>query len=146
MAYPTGMLSLVLGSIDQRVVGLKLFTQQLQAECAAGNVPSSRILDAYINFVQERAELVTAAAAPGMAAYARAQKNKEALDVVAEFQAMIAAIDNVTSWLTTNFPRDASGYLLAKQFSGNTIVDRTFTPAVTATFRTQLAALIATIS
>lgn len=146
MAYPTGVLSRALEQIDDRAAALKLFAQQLRAECAAGNTPSSRILDAYIILVQERAELVAAAAVPGIVDYARTQKNNQALDVVTEFTAMVAAIDGVTSWLTTNFPKDASGYLLAKQFSGNTIVDRMFTPAMTATFRTQLDALIATIA
>jgi hypothetical protein len=146
MAYPTGLLNFTLEDIDRRASALLRFVQQLQAECAATNVPSSRILDAYIRLVQERAELVTAAAKPGIREYAVTAKNSPGLDVVVEFNAMIAAIDGITGWITANYPTDAGGYLLAKRFSGGTIIDRTFTPAETATFRTQLAALISTIN
>lgn len=146
MAYPTGMLSIVLEDIDRRAAALKLYAQQVRAECAVGNVPSSRILDVYVNFKQERAALASAAATPGLTQFARDQKQNQTLDVVAEFNAMIAAIDGVTGWLETNFPKDAGGFLLAKSFSAGTIVDRLFPASQTAGFRTQLDTLIAAIA
>jgi hypothetical protein len=54
MAYPTGMLSLVLSHIDQHLVGLKLMVQQVRAEAAAGSIPSSRILTLFIDLRQAR--------------------------------------------------------------------------------------------
>ena len=146
MAYPTGMLSIVLEDIDRRIAALKFYAQQVRAECIAGNVPSSRILDVFINLQQERTALVTAAATPGLAQFAKDQKNNQTLDVVAEFNGVIAMLDGINSWLTTNFPKDASGFLLAKSFSGNTIIDRLFAPAQTSGFQVQLANLIATIT
>jgi hypothetical protein len=134
MAYPTGMLSFILEDIDRRASAVKLLAQQISSECAAGNVPSTRILDSYIRFKQERAQL------------ARDQKNNPTLDVVVEFNAMIAAMDGITAWIETNYPKDVGGFLLAKQFSNGTIIDRMFTPAQTAGFQTQLNGLIAAIN
>ena len=45
MAYPTSSNALILEDIDRQMVAVKLYAQQVRAECAAGNVPSSRILD-----------------------------------------------------------------------------------------------------
>jgi hypothetical protein len=146
MAYPTGMLSFILEDIDRRASAVKLLAQQISSECAAGNVPSTRILDSYIRFKQERAQLATSASTPGLTQFARDQKNNQTLDVVVEFNAMIAAMDGITAWIETNYPKDVGGFLLAKQFSNGTIIDRMFTPAQTAGFQTQLNSLIATIN
>lgn len=146
MAYPTGMLSLVLEDIDRRAVSVKTYATQVRTEAAAGNIPSSRILDLFINLRQERGLLATAAATPGIAQFARDQKNNQSLDVVAEFNAMLAAIDGTTTWINTNFPKDGGGFLLERTLGVNSPIDRTFTPAQTAGLRTQLDSLIATIA
>ena len=146
MAYPTGLLAFVLEDIDRQIASVKLTCQQVRAEAAAGNIPSSRILDLFVNLQQSKVSLAAAAGTSGIGAYAQAAKNNPALDVVAEFTAVLNTIDGVLAWITTNFPKDGSGWLLAKSFSGNTITDRTFAPAATAGFRTQLDSLIATIT
>lgn len=146
MAYPTGMLSFVLEDIDRTIAEVKRDCQAVKAESLAGTVPSARILGLFINLRQNRAQLATAAATPGIGAYAQAQKNQPALDVVAEFNSVIAAMDGVTAWINTNFPKDGSGFLLAQTLGANSPLDRTFTTAALANFRTQLDSLIATIS
>lgn len=146
MAYPTGMLSITLEDIDRRMVGVKLYAAQVRAELLAGNVSSSRILDLVVNLRQERLALVTAASVQGIGAYAQAQKNNGTLDVVAEFNAVIAAIDSVTSWIGTNFPKDGSGFLLAQTMTADGPLDRQFAPAVTSGLASQLANLVATIN
>lgn len=146
MAYPTGMLSLTLEDIDRRLLRIKAQLQNLRTSAAAGNTAATIVMDLYRTLRVERAMLVTAAGMSGLAAYAQAQKNNPQLDVAAEFTAVIAAMDNVTTWLTTNFPKDGSGYLLAQTWGPDGPVDRQFTPAETATFRTQLDGLIATIN
>lgn len=147
MAYPTGMLSLVLEQIDSGILNLKKFCQAAHAEMAAGSVSSGRILDVYSRLVQMRAELVTAAAKPGLSAYAQSQKNDGTLDVVAEFNALITKVDTCTQWISDNFPKDlVGGYLLAQTLGPQGPVDRAFTSAQTDGLRTQLATVIAAIA
>lgn len=140
------MLSFVLEDVDRLAAAAKLYAQQVRGECVTGNVPSSRILDMYINLKQYRSQFAAAATTPGIGPYAQTAKNNATLDVVAEFNNMVAKIDAVTAWLETNFPKDGSGFLLAKLFSAGTIIDRLFTAAQLANFVTQLDGLIAAIS
>lgn len=146
MAYPTGLLSITLDAIDRRIVRMKSQVQTLRDATAAGPVGGSRILDLWGFLKTERPGLVSAAATPGLAEYAREQKNKTVsdptFDVVAEFNALIAAIDNVTGWMEANFPKDAGGFILAQTFGASGLVDRQFTSAQTAGLRTQLDALL----
>ena len=149
MAYPTGMLSFVLENIDREMAGIKLTCQQVKAESIAGSIPSSRIWTLFINLRQSRQELVAAGSTPGIAEFARAQKNMPALDVVAEFTSVLAALDGVTAWVGTNFPKVTDGngtWLLAQSLGADSPVDRMFTTAQLATFRTVLDGLIATIA
>lgn len=146
-AYPTGMLSFVLEDIDRTIAEVKSRSQAVRTESANTDIPSSRILDLYLFLAQSRVSLSAAGATPGIGAYAQQAKNNPTLDVVAAFNSVISALDAVTAWIQANFPKDvATQALLAKIFSSNTIIDRTFPPASTAGFRTVLDALIATIA
>ena len=146
MAYPTGMLAFVLESIDRTAASTKVNCQNVRNEAAAGNIPSSRILNLFIELRQNRVQLAAAAGTSGIGAYAQAAKNLPGLDVVAEFTAMLAAFDAVTAWINANFPKDGSGFLLAQTLGADSPVDRMFSPAQTAGFRTALDSLIATIT
>lgn len=146
MAYPTGLLSLTLENIDRQLIALKLYAQQHRNAAAAGNVESSRVLGLHKNLRRERAALSAAASTPGLAQFARDQKSNQSLDVVAEFNAVMAAIDGTISWVETNFPKDAGGFLLAQTITAGEVTDRMFTPAQTAGLRTQLDTLISTIA
>lgn len=112
----------------------------------SGPIPSSYLLNVLANLVSARQRLNAIAALPGIATYARDQINEPGTDIVAEFQTMTAAIGTTIDWITANFPKDGSGYLLATQFDaqGRT-VDRMFSTAALGALRTQLAALVATI-
>lgn len=146
MAYPTGVLSVVLEDIDRRIINLKTYAQTHRAALAAGNTDSARIIGVFRNLRTERAALTQAASTPGLAPFARDQKNNQTLDVVAEFNALVAAIDGVTGWIETNFPKDANGFLLGWSLNAGSVVERQFTPAQTAGLRTQLETLIAAIA
>ena len=146
MAYPTGMLSLTLQDIDRRAASLKAYCQRASDSMLAGNIGSATVFDLFIRLKGDRAVFSAAASVPGLADYAKIQKNSPNLDVVAEFTSMLSAIDGVTTWISTNFPKDGSGFLLAQTWGANGPVDRTFAPAVTAGLRTQLATLIGSIS
>lgn len=147
MAYPTDSLSRVLEDIDRRMIGLKELAVRRKAEMAAGNVGSMAIVqDLFPSLRKHRAALVTAAATQGIGAYAQQIKNNGTLDVVEEFNAVITAIDNVLNWISANFPKDASGFLLAQTLGAEGPVDRQFTPAQTAGLRTQLDTIISAIN
>ena len=100
------------------------------------------LLDALRN---ARTEMQTIAAIPGMAEHAT--RVSGVADIAADFNAIAAKVDEVGTWLVTNFPKDLDGYLLREQFAaGGARSERTFAPAATAALRTlldELAALVA---
>lgn len=145
MAYPTGLLSITLNAIDEKALQLKSYANNTVA-ALNGTVTSSQILGIYSVLSDAKAKFQAAAAVPGIAAYARAQKNDEQLDVGAEFTAMVAAIDTCRTWISTNFPKDGSNYLLAQTLGASGPVDRTFNSATTVALKTALTNLAATIS
>lgn len=64
----------------------------------------------------------------GIAQYAKDQEEDQAYDVVAEFNAMIAATEAVITQITTSFPKDGSGFLLSHTLNGSgVLVPRVFT-------------------
>ena len=142
MAYPTGTLGKVLDKIDERIAYLKQFCIRIRDRAASGPIQATTIVDTFINLQSERTALVGASAVPGLVAYAKAQKGDETLDIVVEFNAVIAAIDATIAWINTNFPKDANGFLLRETWGANGPVDRTFTVAQTANFRTVLQGII----
>lgn len=145
MAYPasTSVPAQTLDAVDRLALNLKAFCQRRKAEMAAGNVPSTTIFDVVINLRSARSQLQAAASVPGIAAYAQAQKGNPSLDIVAEFTAMVNAIDGVVSWVVANFPKDGTGtYLLAQTMGAEGPVDRQFSPAQTAGLRTALDSVI----
>jgi hypothetical protein len=127
---------------------IKQQTLSLKALSVAGNVGSTQILDYLTMLTLQKASLQNSAAIPGIDVYAQNQTGTS-IDITVSFNAMVSAINTVGSWIMTNFPKDASGFLLAKQWeAGNTgrTVDRQFTTSDLAAFRTQLDALLATLN
>ena len=146
MAYPTGTLAKALEDIDRDLIQLRAFAVRRRDEMAAGNVAATTVLgDLFVRLRQHEHALDAAADTPGIGPYAQEQKSDGTLDVVAEFNAVMAAISGVTGWIAANFPKDVNGFLLAQTLSPEGPVDRTFSPTDTAGLRTQLDALIATI-
>ena len=119
----------------------------LRALSLAGVVGADRILNYAAMLARSKSEMSTLAATPGLATYAQAQENNGALNIATEYFAMVAQIDAVVAWIVANFPQDGGGFKLAFTLASNgTPVYRTFDTAALATFRTNLDALIATIS
>lgn len=145
MAYPTESAASTVDQIDRLAIEIKQFAIRNKDRLSAGNVPSTTIFDIGINLLSSRARLMELALVPGVKEAAAIQKNSPELDVTEEFPKMINAIDAVISWIVSNFPKDASGYLLAQTFGPTGPVDRQFTSASTAGLRTALTTLIATI-
>jgi hypothetical protein len=125
---------------------VKQQAQNLNALSLAGPVAGPSIIRFCGDLADARDVFTRLAAVPGLGAYAQEQVADPALNVANEFNAMVAAIDATRTWITANFPKDAGSYLLAVSFDANgRTVERTFDSAALAGFRTQLAALIATI-
>lgn len=79
---------------------------------------------------------------PGIAQYARDQEDDQTYDVVAEFVAMVAAVDAAIAQIVTTFPADGSGFLLAQTLSADgSRSARSFSAAGLATFVTLLTAI-----
>jgi hypothetical protein len=100
---------------------IKMRAVNLRSASVAGAITSDTMLVYIANLAEWRTSLIAISQLPGM----------------------------VVSWVVTNFPKDGSGFLLAKTFnadnSGRT-VDRTFSAAQTAGLRTVLDTLIAAIN
>lgn len=129
---------------------LKSETQFVRSASLAGTMTSTQALNYATRLADIKIGLQACAAVVGIQAYAQAQINDNTINVATEFNAMVAALDNVTSWLTVNFPKTSvTNELRAKLFSGDNsgrTVDVVFTSTSTSGFRTQLDALISTIN
>lgn len=119
----------------------------LRALSLAGAVGAERILNYAAMLARSKEEMGILAATPGLAAYAQAQENNVALNITAEYTAMVAQIDATVAWIVANFPQDGSGFKLAFTMANDgTLAYRTFSTATLAGFRNTLDSLIATIS
>ena len=149
MAFPASSqaLSNVYAQIKGRALDVRLQSISLRAASLAGPVSAERIVGYSASLNRSRQELATLAGTPGLAAYAQEQEANPSLDIVAEYNAMLAQINATTQWISSNFPEDASGYKLAFQIdSQGALVFRQFDTASLASFRTVLDALIGTIA
>jgi hypothetical protein len=92
-------------------------------------------------------ELNAVKAIGGIAQYAKDQEDDQAYDVVAEFNALIAAVEAVMDNIRSTFPTDASGYLLEKQWNAQGTYDfRQFTKAQLSTLRGLLDAVVSQVA
>lgn len=123
---------------------IKQRAQAIVTQSAAGNVGASQIMDMLVFFADAKVILQTSAAVPGIAAYAQTQSGNA--NIAAEFSAMTTQLDATRDWVINNFPKDGSGFLLERTLAADgRWVDRQFSAATLAPFRTVLNALIATI-
>jgi len=122
-------------------------TQSLLAESAAGDINREIILDYYHQVTQCINIWTEVKNVPGITDYARIQLDDPAIDVPAEFNAMIAAAQTLKAWIETNFPTE-SGAVLYQTLNTTTgrLNQMVFTPAQLADFRIEAAILLATIS
>lgn len=124
-------------------------SQSLRDRSATQSVGASEVLDYVNQLANWRDQLSAAASMPGIAVYAQQQVANPAEDIVAEFNAMTAAIDATITLIVTTFPVDVQGRLLFKKWQGvNTgrTTDVLFTTADLANLRAQLDTLIATMN
>lgn len=104
--------------------------QRASAWAGAG-ASSIDIISAIDTAVSQKARLQSLASTPGLALYAQDQENDPGYDVVAEYQALIAAIDTLIAEMVAVIPTSNPGgyaevYTLNQSGSKT---PRTFTPA-----------------
>jgi len=117
------------------------------AVMAAGNVTSTYVLDTLAYLVSALNIFNAAKTVPGIGQYAKDQFDDAGLDIVAEANTMIAAIESARDAIISAIPNDGTYMLMRQKPDVNgAIVDRTFTPAQSAGLQTALNAVIATIS
>lgn len=148
MAFPTQSVQDEYHKMRHYMQDIKGFCVRRSAEMAAGNVPATTIIDCAIRLRGAEVALQAigaAAATTGLVAYAQEQANNPSLNVVTEFNAVVAAITAAKLAAAAVIPVDGSGYLLARQWSAEGPVDRQFSTTDTAALRTALNAMAATV-
>ena len=154
MAYPatTKTLQTWVQDVDKQASILKNATQQQFNFSAAGQLDMDLLRRYYDLLKQSHVFFTSAAAVTGIGTYLNDEKQGTVSDPVAEFVAMQAAVAHVIAWLNTNVPEDTfSGtvYKLGFVFPADNTTPSSslvFTAAQTAGYRTELTALLGTIS
>lgn len=128
----------------QRIATFDYVTRR-RAECAAG-CSADLVLSIAQHCKDVLAVFDTAAAVPGLAAYARAQYGDAAYDMVAEYQTLRTALVSLRDGIVTLFPKDANGWLLYQQLGADGgLTTRQFTAAQLTTLLVRLDAVLAAI-
>lgn len=123
----------------------KVHAQSFRDALASSDVAGEDIIRWAQRLKRVSDQFTDLAATPGLAAFAQEELGDSGLDIAAEFTAMQSAINGVLSWIASNYPTSASGYLEEKQIIGGQVVLRTFAPGATAGLAAVVDALIASI-
>lgn len=124
---------------------LKRLCEVTKEASLAGPVSANVILQLFLDLIKARDALEEASAVPGLAEYAQAQEGDTEYDVVAEFQAMLGAIEGLIDWITANISQDGDGYVLVYKWTDDGVTTRSYSTAALSGFRTEIDKVIATI-
>lgn len=127
---------------------LRLLRSQVQATIT--RIEAGATADEVINIMrslQTSYDIINGLkSSPGLGQYAKDQFGDAALDIAADLNATLTAVAAAVTWITTSFPKDASGYILKDKIVNGAIDNRIFTPAQMANLKTQLNAILATLA
>ncbi len=123
---------------------VKRGSQGIHTRSTNGDIISRGIFSYTTMLADSLDELNALKAVPGITQYAKDQFGDQALDIVVEFNAVVAAIQAVIDWVGVYFPANG-GYVQAQSYSGGRLTDRPFTTAQMAAFRTEIQTLIDSI-
>lgn len=119
---------------------------QVQRAILAVNGSSADIVLNVLRGVRATRDIMLAAVGTsGLQAYARLLYDDPAKDFVGDVNAAIAACNTLGTWIVTNFPKDANGYLLKDTFVNGQVTPRTFTAAAMAGLVAEIDTLIAAL-
>ncbi len=139
----TYLLDVAVKNIQSKGRTVKDGAVAIKAKIDAGPIPSDEVVNIMRHLKMAHDLFAEAKVAPGLNNYAKTEFNDPLLDYVAEVDAAMAACVTCFNWVNTNFPKDASGYLLKDKIVNGAIENRIFTQAQTAGLSTALGTLIA---
>ena len=135
-----------LGEIQQIATNIKSRAQSTRDRATVQNVLALELLELQAGLKKRLDRLNVLKTEPGLAAYAQEQLDDVGFDIAAEFTTMLTEVQLTLDQLRTDLPTSAAGFVEARKIEADdTVTNKFFTPAQTATLRTRLDALIATI-
>lgn len=149
MAFPSSQskpetLSEALSKVKDTAGRIKVLAQARKTASSASATKANDIVGYVQGLAADRAELTRLVATPGLSAYAATEY--PALNISTEYTAMVAQIDATLAWVSSNFPKAASGEVLERKLAADgTLTVNTFSVASLSAFRSQLDLLMATI-
>jgi len=147
MTWPANKQTLVQAftAANRAAIRAKSNTQTISNASAAGSINRDRLIDLQ-NQLNEAIVLWTQVKAlSGIVAYAQDQFDDPALDVAAEFTAMVDAAVDLRDWIFNNFPTNSGAALIKSLNISGTLTTLEFTTAQLSGFRTEADTFIATI-
>lgn len=145
MPYPTDSLAKKLDEIDRLLIAVKVQSQNRAAALQAGGT-AHQVVAIRTDMITAINQLNTLKTTPGLGAYAREQKNDPLIDVVAEFNAVLAAMQAVVDEIVATFPTDGSGYLLREKWGATDTDPRVFSAGALSQLRTKINDVVGTIN
>jgi len=146
MPFPTRPpLSRILDRLIDRAMRIKAYCVEFNTKSAAGTMSVTSVEELMRQIASFATDARAAAAAPGLGDYAKAQYADAQIDIVAEYTAMIAAVEDALEWISLNMPK-SGGYVLKEQWAvDGSITQRQFTAADLKNLRDVVATVIAAI-
>lgn len=150
MSLPTGIgttksLDTVFGELEGLAFKVKALAQTAQARAQAGNETAERIVEVFRQLGSYRTELNTLATGVDAAAanaFAQDRYNDPTFNLTTEYQAVIAQINAVLTWIETN--ADATTLLIFDANNG-TVNWNTYTAQQLNGYSNELGSLLALI-
>lgn len=148
MSFPSSAvvtLEDVLRQLRDIAANVKALSLNIRAQSLTGLL-SAPVIQTYMAGLKSfKSRMAAVWGATGLPAYAQAQLGNS-IDIVAEYNTMISALDATVTWIAANLPKDGSNYLLSIQVAvDGTTTDRVFTSGALSGLRTQIDALTVTI-
>lgn len=149
MAFPASspLLADELARARNEASKIRTIATSIKTASLAGDVPRQQIITFMGQLNNALGVFNATRSTPNIGAYAQTQLGSPTLDINVEFTAMMTATSTLRDWIFANFPKDGSGAWLVQSYdnsgAGTQLV---FTTSQLAQFRTNVDALIATIS
>lgn len=102
-----------------------------RAQQSASDIAAGCTVDDLIGILHQlkaaRSSILEFRDIPGLRAYAQAQRNDGTYEIITEYSALIALIDDAANTIRTGLPTDPSNYLLAYKLVNDNLAPRNFT-------------------
>lgn len=106
-----------------------------------GGADINKILSILRQLKADRVNILQYNSIPGLREYAQAQRNDATYEIVTEYQALLALVDDAITNIRASIPADGSGYLLVYQLVDDELSPRAFPAGQTAALVTKLQAI-----